>query len=338
MDLARVAKAQQNDEAGPDVLNNAGAWAALTSGIGFSQFENMLGTLGFPAMIHNTFSKNESFVEKVWLEHLEKSISKAGKEERLLAEEKGDVDSDGVPLTTGEIEDSRENPPPCGIIPARFPRAKTEVTPPRIEPGSPWWEVSGLVTRLHRPPKSSIHSLTAAARGAIQHCGCAGEQVSELVRDLETGPYHVFGQHERCRSDFYNNKEAEEKGQTQKKILNKKIERQNARKRSRLSYDDADRPAKRYKVSATPDTDYGPEAEQQDQLELTRKSKEFVTTLQVSVDERDKIAKEACGQADGELWHDMRRSRLTASNFGAVCRQDTTSCADLVFKMVAIHP
>ncbi|KAJ8866410.1 hypothetical protein PR048_032253 [Dryococelus australis] len=43
---------------------------------------------------------------------------------------------------TEKIGDPRENPPSCGMIPARFPHARTEVTPPRIRPGSPWWEVS----------------------------------------------------------------------------------------------------------------------------------------------------------------------------------------------------
>ncbi|KAJ8888103.1 hypothetical protein PR048_007590 [Dryococelus australis] len=221
----------ENEEAGPDVLNNAGAWAALTSGIGFSQIENILGTLDVPSMNHNTFLKNESFVEKVWLEHVEKSISEAGKEERLLAEEKDNVDSDGAPSTTVIVDgwwskmsfnghknnassgcgtsthaheewtyqsahngpeytncgvyseseqlicnwssaqltsdsgiyalafckvNPRENPPSCGIIPVRFPHAKAEVAPPRIEPGSPWWVVSGLVTRLQRLPKAVI--------------------------------------------------------------------------------------------------------------------------------------------------------------------------------------
>ncbi|KAJ8891500.1 hypothetical protein PR048_004028 [Dryococelus australis] len=411
----------KNEEAGPDVLNIAGSWAALSPGIGFYHFENMLGTLSVPAMNHNTFTKNESFVEK-------KSISEAGKEERLLAEERGNVDSDGVCFTTvnvdgggamatttthqvwrstGEIGDPRENPPSCGILPVGFPRAKTEVTPPRIEPRPPLWEVSGLVARLQRPPKAvigeltgntllyangqrdnapakthvcynnwdnntpstameqdivegfrsseqmhgmqykhfvgdgdssvrarllqnvpygrSIHNIectnhciinytsrlhtlaadkTSAADARKVYRGCAGEQESNLVRDLENGPYHVFGQHGRCRSHFCHKEEGEKgtlerikksglleevsdlvqhlkgsfqrqryvagpqfqkrqswelsplkkltgrcPGQTQKKILNKKIERQNARKRRGL-------------ISAPSDTDCGPEAEQ----------------------------------------------------------------------------
>lgn len=59
--------AVQNEEAVPDVLNSAGAWAALTSGIGFAQFESVLGTLDVPAMNHKTFLKKESRVEKVKL-------------------------------------------------------------------------------------------------------------------------------------------------------------------------------------------------------------------------------------------------------------------------------
>ncbi|KAJ8875552.1 hypothetical protein PR048_023447 [Dryococelus australis] len=484
MDLALHEQLRINfRKAGPDVLNNAGAWAVLTSGIGFSQFENMLGTLDVPAMSHKAFSKNESVV---WLEHLEKSISEAGKEERLLAEEKGNVDSDGLSFITvivdvrgvkattttmhhqlssqqmrvnevdmekhRECKDrgkwrSPENPPSHGIIPARFPHAKTEVTLPRIEPRWPWWEVSGLVTRLQRPLKvgtstilyvngqrdkmcrqrhvcyknwnnnrpsaameqditvegfrsseqmhgmdgdssvyarllqnvpysrsihkiecashciknytshlhtlasdktfavdarkllkSSITGMTAAARGAIRYCGCAGEQVSDLVHDSENGPlvhrvvpkaprliqhktnnaaafyaslvakYNVGLQFQKRRHSWELSPFKKLTGrcprQTQKKILNKKIECQNARKRRRLSYDDADRPAKRYNLPH-----------------------QTLTMVQKLNNQKIKTS----GHANSELWHDMRRSCLTANNFSAVCRRkDMTSCANLV--------
>ncbi|KAJ8881214.1 hypothetical protein PR048_017688 [Dryococelus australis] len=42
----------------------------------------------------------------------------------------------------GETGDPRENPPTNGIV-----RQKSEVTRPGIEPGSPWWEASGLTAR-----------------------------------------------------------------------------------------------------------------------------------------------------------------------------------------------
>ncbi|XP_063238957.1 uncharacterized protein LOC134540255 [Bacillus rossius redtenbacheri] len=80
-------------------MNSAGTWATVTSGISFSQFENVLGVLDVPAMSKNTFLKKEVEVEKVWLKHIDNALVEAGIEERRLAIEKGDVD-DGMPFIT----------------------------------------------------------------------------------------------------------------------------------------------------------------------------------------------------------------------------------------------
>ncbi|KAJ8894211.1 hypothetical protein PR048_006821 [Dryococelus australis] len=298
----------ENEEADTDVLNNAGTWAALTSGTGVSQSENMLGTLDVPAMNRKTFSKNESFVEKVEKKNL---FPAAGKEGRLLAEEKGNVDSDGVPFTTVIVDGGwskwsyGHNYNASGLVSERtliymyinihycklYKKSNVDsdgvpFTTVIVDGGwSKWsyghnYNASGLAVIIgeltgkllflgvrnkhcflrvlqnwdnNRPSttmeqdiivegfrnieqmhglrykhfvgdldstadntlavdarkllKSSIPHLTAVARGAIRHCGCVGEQVSDLVRDLENGPYHVFGQHERCRSYFCNKEE-----------------------------------------------------------------------------------------------------------------------------------
>ncbi|KAJ8892769.1 hypothetical protein PR048_005350 [Dryococelus australis] len=160
--------------------------------------------------------------------------------------------------------------------------------------------------------KLSIPRLTAGARGAIRHCGCAREQVSDLVRDLENGSYHVFGQQEKNQisglleevSSLVHHLVAKSPRLIQHKTNNsaefymRLVAKYNAGKRInftqkgsfqlrccrlRSSYDDADRPAKRCEVSAPPDTDYGRKAEQpEDQLELTSKCKELVNTLKIN--------------------------------------------------------
>lgn len=50
--------------------------------------------------------------------------------------------------------------------------------------------------------KPAIPRLTAAARGAIRHCGKVGDSVENLKRDLRNGPYHIFGEHKNCREYF----------------------------------------------------------------------------------------------------------------------------------------
>lgn len=47
------------------VSNTSGTWAALSSGIGFAQFENMLSLMNVPSLCQNTFIKEEQYIEKV---------------------------------------------------------------------------------------------------------------------------------------------------------------------------------------------------------------------------------------------------------------------------------
>lgn len=54
-----------NEAPNNDQLNVAAAWAAVTSGIGFSQFESVLGVLDVPVMCKNTFVRKEETIEKV---------------------------------------------------------------------------------------------------------------------------------------------------------------------------------------------------------------------------------------------------------------------------------
>ncbi|KAJ8874299.1 hypothetical protein PR048_025145 [Dryococelus australis] len=51
----------------------------------------------------------------------------------------------------GETGDPRENPPTSGTIPT----CENPVTRPGIEPSSPWWEASVLITQPPRPVKAS---------------------------------------------------------------------------------------------------------------------------------------------------------------------------------------
>lgn len=95
------------------------------------------------------------------------------------------------------------------------------------------------------------------------------------------------------------------------------------------------------------DVEYGPSADQVTNIpdcditadELEEKCELYISSLQVSVQERDIIMEKTKMQGDCDLWHKERRKRLTASNFGIVCRRkETTSCANLVKQMLYKPP
>lgn len=54
-----------NDKPDSSVINSLGTWAAISSGVGFTQFENILAVLNVPSMSFNTFVKKECDLEKV---------------------------------------------------------------------------------------------------------------------------------------------------------------------------------------------------------------------------------------------------------------------------------
>lgn len=286
--------------------------------------------------------------------------------------------------------------------------------------------------------KPTIPRLTAAARGAIRHCGQNGEEVEDLIKDLRNGPYHVFGDHSNCREYFCSRSESKNvieilhssglfdqiqglverlvakaarlkenktsnaaeyymslvakfnggkrinfiqrgsfqrrchmaalrfqkglawehspfkkvagksPGSTHKKIIKKKTNRQCQTRRKLVYLEEGQKIRKRHRIcSAKPDADYGPSAETViDTLELDisaeellKKCEEYIDLLQVTLTERDHIVEQTVMQADCDIWHEKRRVRLTASNFGIVCRRkDSTSCANIVKRLLYKPP
>jgi hypothetical protein len=69
--------------------------------------------------------------------------------------------------------------------------------------------------------------------------------------------------------------------------------------------------------------------------EFKKKKKMFLKELKVTDDERREIERRTVGQLNNTDWIMYRRSRLTASNFGRVCKlKPTTSRAKLVKKIL----
>ncbi|KAI4454140.1 hypothetical protein MML48_10g00000195 [Holotrichia oblita] len=82
------------------VLNTSAAWGTLATGSTHSHLAELLSVMDIPSLSAKTFFKIQRSLGFLWREFLWEVMEHAGKEERKLAIEKGDVDEDGIPHIT----------------------------------------------------------------------------------------------------------------------------------------------------------------------------------------------------------------------------------------------
>lgn len=79
--------------------NLAAVWGEMVTGGGHSRMEETLGVMGVPVMTKASFINVERGIGEQWKQKLRDSMAEAGREEKRLAEEKGDF-HEGVPAIT----------------------------------------------------------------------------------------------------------------------------------------------------------------------------------------------------------------------------------------------
>jgi hypothetical protein len=79
--------------------NLAAVWDQMSTGSGHNHLQDTMSVLGVPVMSKTTFIQTERDIGELWEREMEKAILEAGKEEKRLAEERGDYHQ-GVPAIT----------------------------------------------------------------------------------------------------------------------------------------------------------------------------------------------------------------------------------------------
>ena len=70
----------------------------MSTGSGHNHLQDTMSVLGVPIMSKTTFIQTERDIGEVWEREMEKAMLEAGKEEKRLAEQRGDYHQ-GVPAT-----------------------------------------------------------------------------------------------------------------------------------------------------------------------------------------------------------------------------------------------
>ena len=83
--------------------NLAAVWGQMTTGGGHTKLEETMGVLGVPVMSPKSFTSSERDIGEWWQQELEQIMIDAGKEEKRLAEERGDY-HEGVPAITVVVD------------------------------------------------------------------------------------------------------------------------------------------------------------------------------------------------------------------------------------------
>ena len=79
--------------------NLAAVWGQMSTGGGHTKLQETMATLGIPVMSKKCFTNTERSIGEWWKQQLELSMMEAGREEKRLAEERGEY-HEGVPAIT----------------------------------------------------------------------------------------------------------------------------------------------------------------------------------------------------------------------------------------------
>ncbi|KAK4881993.1 hypothetical protein RN001_005312 [Aquatica leii] len=333
-------------------LNQALVWGATSIGIGYSQTDELFSVMNIPSVRSKFYRKLETEIGDIWEKKLQLEMADAAKVENKLAIERGDIEH-GVPFITVIVDGGW---------------AKRSY-------GHGFSSLSGVGCIIGEKTKKSLylviknkfclicaigasknvipntHKLSAAVRKSITKV----VSTKQLCEDLKNIPYHVFGNHSNCRTEYCTRKKNNEEIyipllQTSglfDEII--KVIENVIRKANRITRNVTTNYAERYmslvsKFSGGKRVNYVLRGSYQrrsnedlSQDEIKIKKDEILSRLRN--DDVETLAIETIGQHDNAKWHEVRRNRITASSFGRICnRRETTSCHSFLKNLLYSSP
>ncbi|CAG4953640.1 unnamed protein product [Parnassius apollo] len=341
-------------------INTAVVAGAVSVGIGYSQLDELLSAIDLPMMTEPLYQKQHEFVSNAWEKALGQSMQEAAEEEKRIALEKGRVTTGGIPIidviadgcwktldfcTHKLFEDIQTvhlhafgNHTNCKIHFCNRRQTETESVPADFFTSSLWQRICFIINNIADHSRSLVHDVES---NIVE---CFHSIVAKLVGGKRVNYSLRSGYQARCSASAvtFNTKR---KPTT---ILYKTIVGKSPKGRM-STFDNKYRKLRGLKKRAnykkpqktcdaiTQNKDYGEQSSKPDVGEdvLNLMKETFLSNLKKSKEERTWIERQTILQSESSEWLELRRSLLTASNFGKVIKmRPDTICANIVKQLL----
>ncbi|XP_063385048.1 uncharacterized protein LOC134671192 [Cydia fagiglandana] len=175
---------ESNENSDHEKLNTGFVWGTVTGAGYYTQASHLTNVMDIPTMGPSKFRKIEKSLGDTWKDQLTEEIKNVGQQERAIAIEKGQITDNGIPYIEVEVDGGW---------------AKRSY-------GHNYNSASGMILPDTKLPlygrkmlKARLSKLTTISRKIILHH--AGNRLA-MRNDLQYGPSHVFGEHEKCQDYF----------------------------------------------------------------------------------------------------------------------------------------
>ncbi|KAH0807689.1 hypothetical protein GEV33_015102 [Tenebrio molitor] len=306
-------------------INHSATLACISAGIGYSELEEISAAINMPMMAYETYAANEADVAAIMCQTAWKTMGEAAVEEASLARALGEVDSDGIPcitvVTDGAWSKRSYNvnydalSGVACIIGQRTGKLLFLAVRNKYcsicarTVGSKSIPSEHLCFRNWAGPSTAMET-DIIAEGFKRSLDMHGIKYTRMVGDGDSSVYRKL-------------KEVKPYGNQ----LVEKVECRNHLLRNFSS-----------KLRELTNQDYGPNANNNPDMtheEYAAEQEKFLKDLQKSPQQITAIEEETRSQSASQKWKQERHLRLTASNFGEICRmRSTTSCQNMVKRLL----
>ncbi|CAG9773328.1 unnamed protein product [Ceutorhynchus assimilis] len=285
--------------------NSAMVLGAISTGIGYSQINELAASLNMPFMTSKTFNRYHESVGGYIRESLCTCMENAAAKEAELALEEGDVDENGIPcitvVTDGAWAKRSYNvnyDSMSGVVSIldKNRSNKNIAVPMAIRK-----EIFSKFMRLRT-------AITKATAYRISENNTIDEKINLLRGDISNSPSHVFGEHAKCKElNYFKCNNLNEKNLIP------------AMKECGI-YDDIMLALQRLLDNTSSLILNMDNNLAEHYNSVTSKAEDFLNNLKKTAEEIHCIERNTIGQSANPCWIQERAVRITASNFGKICK------------------